>query len=147
MNFQLNYKYSLWLTDLNFYFIRLFDKNFNNHLFFRKYLKVIIFYIIDVKFTPFSLILFRESICNFNLTYDIEFFSSANIFFFCTLFVLKLFVFLINYENELSLLIKYSQKFLASYHRETGGRKKLSWSKIRNMKKKTVWIFLKILNN
>lgn len=89
MNFQLNYKYSLWLTDLNFYFIRLFDKNFNNHLFFRKYLKVIIFYIIDVKFTPFSLILFRESICNFNLTYDIEFFSSANIFFFffCTLFV------------------------------------------------------------
>lgn len=147
MNFQLNYKYSLWLTDLNFYFIRLFDKNFNNHLFFRKYLKVIIFYIIDVKFTPFSLILFRESICNFNLTYDIEFFSSANIFFFCTLFVLKLFVFLINYESELSLLIKYSQKFLASYHRETGGRKKLSWSKIRNMKKKTVWIFLKILNN
>lgn len=135
------------VTDLNFYFIRLFDKNFNNHLFFRKYLKVIIFYIIDVKFTPFSLILFRESICNFNLTYDIEFFSSANIFFFCTLFVLKLFVFLINYESELSLLIKYSQKFLASYHRETGGRKKLSWSKIRNMKKKTVWIFLKILNN
>lgn len=135
------------VTDLNFYFIRLFDKNFSNHLFFRKYLKVIIFYIIDVKFTPFSLILFRESICNFNLTYDIEFFSSANIFFFCTLFVLKLFVFLINYESELSLLIKYSQKFLASYHRETGGRKKLSWSKIRNMKKKTVWIFLKILNN
>lgn len=147
MNFQLNYKYSLWLTDLNFYFIRLFDKNFNNHLFFRKYLKVIIFYIIDVKFTPFSLILFRESICNFNLTY--EFFSSANIFFFFALYLssLKLFVFLINYESELSLLIKYSQKFLASYHRETGGRKKLSWSKIRNIKKKTVSIFLKILNN
>lgn len=137
------------VTDLNFYFIRLFDKNFSNHLFFRKYLKVIIFYIIDVKFTPFSLILFRESICNFNLTYDIEFFSSANIFFFFALYLssLKLFVFLINYENELSLLIKYSQKFLASYHRETGGRKKLSWSKIRNMKKKTVSIFLKILNN
>lgn len=137
------------VTDLNFYFIRLFDKNFSNHLFFRKYLKVIIFYIIDVKFTPFSLILFRESICNFNLTYDIEFFSSANIFFFFALYLssLKLFVFLINYESELSLLIKYSQKFLASYHRETGGRKKLSWSKIRNMKKKTVWIFLKILNN
>lgn len=150
MNFQLNYKYfTLIVTDLNFYFIRLFDKNFSNHLFFRKYLKVIIFYIIDVKFTPFSLILFRESICNFNLTYDIEFFSSANIFFFFALYLssLKLFVFLINYESELSLLIKYSQKFLASYHRETGGRKKLSWSKIRNMKKKTVWIFLKILNN
>lgn len=150
MNFQLNYKYfTLIVTDLNFYFIRLFDKNFSNHLFFRKYLKVIIFYIIDVKFTPFSLILFRESICNFNLTYDIEFFSSANIFFFFALYLssLKLFVFLINYESELSLLIKYSQKFLASYHRETGGRKKLSWSKIRNMKKKTVSIFLKILNN
>lgn len=129
MNFQLNYKYfTLIVTDLNFYFIRLFDKNFSNHLFFRKYLKYfIIFYIIDVKFTPFSLILFRESICNFNLTYDIEFFSSANIFFFALyLSSLKLFVFLINYESELSLLIKYSQKFLASYHRETGGRKKLS---------------------
>lgn len=116
------------VKDSNFYSFILFDKNFNNHLFFRKYLKVIIFYVIDVKFTPLSSILFRERICNFNLTYDIEFFSSANIFFFSVyLFSLKLSVLLINYESELSLLIKYSEKILAPYHRETGGRKKLSW--------------------
>lgn len=55
---------------------------------------------------------------------------SLPIFFFLHsvyLFSLKLSLLLINYKSELSLLIKYSQKILAPYHRETGGRKKLSW--------------------
>lgn len=68
-------------------------------------------------------ILISRMILNFSLrpTYFFFFFLHS-----VYLFSLKLSVPLINYESELSLLIKYSQKILAPYRRETGGRKKLS---------------------
>lgn len=137
------------VKDSNFYSFILFDKNFNNHLFFRKYLKVIIFYVIDVKFTPLSSILFRERICNFNLTYDIEFFSSTNIFFFFCLFVQPQIICSFNklWKWIISIDKIFGKNFgpVSSWNR----RSKKAFviiSKFRNMKKKTLSIFMKILN-
>lgn len=91
-------------------------------------------------------ILISRMILNFSLRpiYIYIFFFLHSVY----LFSLKLSVPLINYESELSLLIKYSQKILAPYRRETRGRKKLSWlfPSFEIKEKKTLSIFLKILN-
>lgn len=113
--------------------------------------KLIIFYVIDVKFTPS--ILFCESICNFNLTYDIEFFSSANIFFFF-FFALCLFVqpqIICSFNKLWKWIISIDKIFAKNFGPVSSWNRRskkafMIISKFRNMEKKTLSIFLKILN-